>query len=274
MKYDLFRQVDNNLIINDKIQVLQNDLMGLRRKTMTTSGVIDGILEKELKSQDATEEVNNDINVFYSKRSILNRQFQICIGCGIKLPSMAYQDHLKVCAFHSKFPVRKETKTKVDVSTKLNQSNVANNAIVKSHPPRNLRVSSVGSSSITIEWDDPIFNGGAPIIDYEVFYSKRGKRMNQKCTRWCNLYPIPKNIYTIDGLAASTTYTNIKFRCKNKVGWSDFSAMIDNVKTKGKSSISTNRFMHLLYTLRSMIHYNFCLNSPSNSIVPTTIQSG
>jgi hypothetical protein len=247
MKYDLFRQVDNNLIIHDKIQVLQNDFMGLRRKTMTTSGVIDGILEKESKPHDATEEVNNDINVLYSKRSILSRQFQICTGCSRKLPSMAYQDHLKVCSFHSKFPVQKETETKGDESTKPNQSNVAIKAIVKSHPPRNLRVSSVGSSSITIEWDDPIFNGGAPIIDYEVFYSKRGKRMNQKCTKWCNLYPIPKNIYTIDGLAASTTCTNIKIRCRNKVGWSDFSAIMDDVKTKGKSSISTNKFMHLLY---------------------------
>jgi hypothetical protein len=233
MKYDLFRQVDYNLLINDKIQNLQNDLVDLRRKTMTTNGVIDGILDKESKPQDATEEVDNDLNVLYSKRNVLSHRFQICEVCNTKLPSLAYQEHLKVCAFHSRCLGQEEAETNQDLSTKHHDDD-KDDVVVKSQPPRHLRISSIGSSSITIEWDDPLFNGGAPIIDYEIFYSKRGKRMKQKCTRWCNLHPLPENIYTIDGLAASTTYSNIKIRCKNKVGWSDFSVIIDNVKTKGK----------------------------------------
>jgi hypothetical protein len=248
MNYDLFRQAEDNLLINDKLQTIQNDLADLRRKAMTANRVMDGILDRRSNPQDATEEIENDINVLYSKRNVLSHRYQICNECNTRLPLLAYQEHLKICLFRSRLSVQEETKSYPDLSTE-HQINFENKAVVKSHPPRNLQVISVGSSSITFKWDAPLFNGGAPIIDYEFVHSKRGKRMTQKCSRWCNSYPIPKNIYTIDGLEASTTYSNIKIRCKNKVGWSDFSAIIDHVQTTGKLPFSTDGSMRIVFEL-------------------------
>ena len=46
--------------------------------------------------------------------------------------------------------------------------------------------------------------------------------------------PIPYKDFVIDGLDADASYVDIKLRCRNKVGWSDFCQKIESVKTAGK----------------------------------------
>jgi len=101
--------------------------------------------------------------------------------------------------------------------------------------PRNVRVKAVGYESIALEWDPPILDGGAAIYDHEIFFSRFhinhvGKKVLRnaeamppvRTSRWCMRRPI-KQEYILQGLDASTEYVDIRMRCRNPAGWSDWS---------------------------------------------------
>lgn len=229
MNYDLFREVDRNLIINDQVQTLEFEVGELRRETLKAKSFIQDFFDRRSKPRDANQEVDYDINVRYSKRSLLNDLFVKCTSCNSELPKAAIQEHLKVC--HFKTFLMGQMLDNIESQPQTDESFFS--ATVRPQPPRNLRISSSSSSSFTIQWDSPIFDGGAAIVDYELVFSCRQRRVQVNCKCLCMRKPLPTSSFVIDGLTASNTYSNIKLRCKNDVGWSDFSSRIDSIQTQG-----------------------------------------
>ncbi len=256
-RYDIFRQISKQTTIDDHIGRFDKDLTELQALTNSKLNEIDEFVYQKQKSRslisddskDADKEIDVDIAQFYSKRNILYRSMTECPHCKERFFDSIFHDHISVCSIISKRVEQNDRKSLVE--------NLTNDEIsvpydpVKPKPPRNLRIRSVDFSSITIEWDKSIFDGGEPIIDYEVVYcvhsddpkqtSERSARIefSESCSRWCLAKPIPDNSYTIEGLPAGTKCSNIKLRCKNKVGWSGFGQRIKNTKTAGMYMFNT-----------------------------------
>ena len=121
-------------------------------------------------------------------------------------------------------------------------------AEVRPQSPRNLRIVKTSSYSIELIWDPPILDGGLPIYDFEISYIhcikeeiESGKARKQKqrhetsqCSRWCLENPVPNNTYIMSDLNASTLFLDIKIRCRNEIGWSDYSIPIERCYTSSK----------------------------------------
>lgn len=124
------------------------------------------------------------------------------------------------------------------------------NCLLEPQSPRNLRVRTVGHNFLELQWDDPLVIGGSCLYDYHIslaraFYCIKGKKIVlikklpisiEHCSIWCKKFPIPANIYRIDGLDADTTYEDIQIRCRNQTGWSPWSNSI-SAKTRGMVEI-------------------------------------
>jgi hypothetical protein len=101
--------------------------------------------------------------------------------------------------------------------------------------PRNLRVFEVGHDSFTLIWDYP--DNDNAVIDYEIKYSYLNlnegneKEVSMSCCRWCLKIPIPKGRFIMENLSPNTEYHDVAIRCRNIVGWSDFSNSIRRLTT-------------------------------------------
>ena len=190
---------------------------------------------KEENGDAADEEVNRELNISTSRRAILYSQHLKCIYCMKHIRSEYLDDHTQMCKY------------KFDSNTIASCHDVDILA-VRPHPLRNLKLVAVSFDSIRIGWDVPIFEGGEPLTDFEVSYcstltrisdncKKQGKTkvLNQRmsCLRFCNKNPSKGSSFIINGLSAGMLYLGIKIRCKNVVGWSDYSNVLESVKTKG-----------------------------------------
>ncbi len=116
-------------------------------------------------------------------------------------------------------------------------------AAVPPRPPRNLSVKSIGPDWIDLSWDPPITDGTRPVIDYEIAYSRISFEEVQHTNRhasvvpnemmipqptvctanWIMKTPVNHKGYRMRGLKAGVEYTNISIRCRNNVGWGDWS---------------------------------------------------
>lgn len=260
-RYALFRQIETHTIIDNRISQFEDDLSEIQKLTRSKIDDIDSYLSKKKglrendnigEYEDADKEVDRDINFTYSKRSILSRSMTECPKCNEQVLTNFLDEHRKICSITAKRKANVNQTPHICIGhdndgVEGDSSGKAHSPIpydpVRPNPPRNLRVRAVDYSSMTIEWDTSIFDGGEPIVDYEVVYSmqpspahniKRTKNFTEQCSRWCLTQPIPKNTFVIEGLFASTTYSDIKLRCKNRIGWSDFGSNIESVETAGK----------------------------------------
>ncbi len=183
----------------------------------------------------ADEEIDRELNISTSRRTILFSQHLECPICFSSIRKEHFEDHRQLCKYHS-------------TTDQLHATDEEESISVRPHPLRNLKVVAISFDAIQIDWDLPIFQGGEPIVDYEVSYSYTSlkkyssKKSNSKykmvhrrvfCLKFCNKSPMNKP-FVIDGLSASAQYIDVKVRCKSSVGWSDFSEPIKSVTTKGK----------------------------------------
>ena len=252
-RYDLFRQVDKQCIVDEKLDRFGKALTRLTRRTRSKIEEVDSFLSQKEKvqkygisdgGQDADEEVDKDLNVMYSRRSMLSMGLVECPTCQQRILKSMWNDHSMVCSMVAK-KTASPLESELLATERLNSHRPAiiPNAAVRPKPPRNLRVRAVDFESITIEWETTIFDGGESIMDYEIVYSiqplpkqknQRSRRVSLQCSRWCLAKPIPEKSFAIDNLAAGTNYSDLKLRCRNKVGWSDFCQKIESVTTAGE----------------------------------------
>ena len=165
----------------------------------------------------ASNDVDRELNVKYSKRSFLASQYTSCPKCHQKILLVSMHDHDLVCGFEDVNPPRHGT----------------DKISLKPLSPRNLSILDVSFDSVSIGWDPPIFDGGERIYDYELQYTCGEEFLKTiSCSCWCLKSPLPRDTFKLEGLKGSATYSNIQLRCKNVIGWSDYSEAINSIKTK------------------------------------------
>jgi hypothetical protein len=272
-RYGLIRQIAKHTSIDNQINQFGSDLAKLQNLTKSKINEIDSFISQKERlgngaddgdCKDADKEVDSDINFLFSKRSILSRAMTECPRCEKRVLNSVLDEHTMVCSVIAKQVSSRYQRPLVgnisddhtDQSNKFDQASIPYDP-VRPKPPRNLRIGAVDFSSITIEWDTSIFDGGEPIVDYEVFYcmqpspthnmQKTNKKFTELCSRWCLAHPIPQNCFVIEGLFARTTYCDIKLRCKNKVGWSKFGPKIESAATAGTSTIYNTNDTNVIY---------------------------
>lgn len=272
-RYGLIRQIAEQTITDKKIHQLDQDLTHLQRYTTIKIDEIDTFLAQKERfierynhgaatassndpDRGADKEVDRDLNLVYSKRGILSKAWNECPKCGDQVLRSMLSDHMKACSVITSKPPSSSMGPAIDTtSTSIGRTGKFPYNPVRPKPPRNLRIKAVDYSTITIEWDPSIFDGGEPIINYEVVYyvidlpppissktilenppKKLKRKFVEQCARFCLVDPIPETDYVLDHMVAGKMYSDVKLRCRNKVGWSDFCQKIENVTTAGTCS--------------------------------------
>jgi hypothetical protein len=259
-RYDLVRQIDKHCQIDDQLQNFSKEISDLKKSTRLAITEVDSFLLKKVRFQEeafgerndadfcnADKEVDRDINIHYSRRSIISKDSLHCRICGQRIQRIVYNDHLQICTMTSNARSR-ENVLNLD-GAMMKGPGVSLDVAVRPTPPRNLRIESVNHSSIHFVWEKSILDGGAPVLDYEIVYSvqfggkkKISKRESLLCSIYCLVQSLPENSFIVDYLTANTEYCDIKLRCKNKVGWSDFCQKIEGVMTAGEFLLPSSRY--------------------------------
>ena len=123
-------------------------------------------------------------------------------------------------------------------------------------PPINFRVTQISHDSFTAVWDT---NNQQTIVEYEIKYSYSStieeggddqQQVQISCSRWCMKQPVPNNgRHQVDNLQPNTRYDDISIRCRNSVGWSDFSNSISSITTTLKDENHDKRRKRFLYRI-------------------------
>lgn len=260
-RYDLIRQVEKQCIVNEQFASVESEFHHGTKNIRAELDEIDRYISaskerhgdglfaahhpsNELRKKEADSEVDEELNVTHSKRTILSANQTQCPTCGMKILNSCTASHALICSvLDDQAQVRTE-------DSNMEYNLMMEKISVRPHPPRNLKATDVSFDSISLAWELGIIDGGEPIIEYEVVYhsisvsksaptariKQRGRRQRvaMLCSRWCLMNPIPHKDFVIDGLDADASYVDIKLRCRNKVGWSDFCQKIESVKTSGE----------------------------------------
>ena len=155
-----------------------------------------------------------------------------CNLCGKKFTHKTIEKHKKKCEERQKFLEGKEGNDSTLIS------------LMPPQKPRNVVVSKLGPDYISLKWEPPILDGGCKVFDYEIGYrvchvEKIGKREVRHytdvppllCSRWVLKPPVASYGFVLTDLEASTEYSDIKVRCRNKIDWGPFSKPLDPVTT-------------------------------------------
>ena len=242
-RYPAIRQIGRQSQVEDAFFKLDGSIAESSQKARAKIGNLDSIqtrircLDYNAKvkhTETADEEIDRELNISTSKRTILYSQHIECPYC-LKCIRREHLDrHMLICMYNSKRDGNIEPHKETEIA-------------VKPHPLRNLRIVATSFDAIHLTWELPIFQGGEEISDYEVSYSHllrkycgttsaKSKMVHKtaSCLRLCKKEPFVHGSFIIDGLSASEQYFEIKIRCKNKMGWSDYSKAVESVKTRGK----------------------------------------
>ncbi len=111
-----------------------------------------------------------------------------------------------------------------------------------------MRVGEVTFGTVTLVWEPPLFDGGLPITDHIVTFSKltlnphnpKAKAQRELCpaqrlSRWCRADPLCVCSHggVVEGLQPDTLYVDFSVQCVNAVGSGAVSNSVPSVKTKG-----------------------------------------
>jgi len=125
-------------------------------------------------------------------------------------------------------------------------------------PPTNFRVTQISHDSFTAVWETN--NDQQTIVDYEIKYSyststtedggNDQRQVQTSCSRWCMKQPVPNNgRHQVDNLQPNTGYNDIAIRCRNSIGWSEFSNSINSITTSLKDENHDKRRKRFLYRI-------------------------
>lgn len=239
-RYATVRQLGHQFKIKSFLDEIDDSMDNLFQKTKVQIQTGDNIKAKDFSHGEgkfgltADQEVDRELNLLTSRRNILSSIYMDCPNCDQKIMHCCRNDHNLVC-----LGIESDVHVEIDENNQREKKKI--NIAVRPHPLRNLRVIGISCDAIQIAWDLPIFQGGEDLIDLEISYScekydeKKSQRKTEKlsCLRWCYKEPISSNCFVLDGLLASTQYSGIRMRCRNRIGWSNYSEAIDYIQTGG-----------------------------------------
>jgi len=193
---------------------------------------------KALKKADAVERMA----ALAAKRSSL-RDCHVCLR---KFDAKRLVKHVEVCKMKAD-----RAAAKASALAELPKDPVAAATLrAFATPPKApgaFRALAATCTSIPLVWNVPLFDGGSPILEYEVEYSAnvetRVSRREVTCvqepqpsahtTCWIMAVPVAHRGYTLTGLVADREYVSLRVRALNQKGSGDWSAVIKSVRTTG-----------------------------------------
>ena len=160
-RYDIIRQVEKQCIVNEQFasiesklhhgtKVLRAELDEIDRYLSTSKEQHgDGLFttyhpSKGVEKKEADREVDEELNVTNSKRSVLSTRQTQCPSCGMKMLKSFTACHALVCSVLNDPDQVKTESSNVEYTLMMEKISV------RPHPPRNLKVTEVSFSSVTL----------------------------------------------------------------------------------------------------------------------------
>lgn len=118
-------------------------------------------------------------------------------------------------------------------------TNLSSDHATPPQAPYEVVLMSADTNSLTIKWQPPVFDGGAPIFDYEVMFRVRrevvtGLNRSEfveddldeplRTARWCLAFPVCFEGTVLEDLPADCEFLDLRVRALNDIGpgvWSD-----------------------------------------------------
>jgi hypothetical protein len=211
----------------DALSDLEQRIIKMREGLLAPSGL------------DPTDVImNNDLRA--NNKQKLDNMFAKCAICSRKILADLLDVHTRSCIKLGGKSVEESKMPVFDIHSNI----VTEKTTFLPEPPRECKCSGKGSSYVSFEWLPPVFNGGLPIIQYEISYKAysvhfdpvskfRSVRVidmpNILCSRWCITDPIPHQGFKVIGLSASGTYVDWRVRCYNVKGCSEWTDLASSV---------------------------------------------
>lgn len=236
--------------------------------------------ELELKMQmKARERLESFDQV---KRASFLATVLTCPECGKGILASHLQTHLRKCREQQRIRVFWEEQSRSGKLKDPARRTLAEQAeqlgVMKPLPPQDLRLVSVTSDSIELAWEPPIFTGGynLDIHDYIIEYAVQTTRYHRKkpiievteqpavsTSRFCALIPVNPGHFILDNLNASTSYTHIRVRAKNKAGLSEPSNEVGPIATD--APVQPSPPLMLMLAAASQESLTFVWSDPVNT---------
>lgn len=198
-------------------------------------------MRSDLKTLHVTTVVEDiAANLRISNQSHADSKFVMCGRCDRKILVRLFAAHDTACArLKSEDTLYQGIRPVPFVGAEVQQL-IDTFATFVPQPPRNISMVSKGATFIEWSWMPPVFDGGLPIIDYEIRYVAKSvdfdkekgkfKKKTETCpslrtSQWCLLDPVLHKGYKMVGLKGATEYHDLNLRCANLLGWSEWVPM-------------------------------------------------
>jgi WD40 repeat protein/tetratricopeptide (TPR) repeat protein len=180
------------------------------------------------------------IEEFKNQVHLKNSNLQQCSICLRSYPKGKIDEHVYRC---TKKNIRMNKKAEQDAA---GGTSVSEGATVPG-PVHHLKAMTPTCSAIPLQWEPPLFNGGAPIFDYQIEYTKRIKIQESinrfyfieevvkapvSSTLWVLKAPVNHRGFNLPNLEGDTVYSHIRVRAVNEKGAGPWSEPLNAIKTQ------------------------------------------
>lgn len=181
------------------------------------------------------------IEEFKNQVHLKNSNLKQCSICLRSYPKGKIDEHVYRC---TKKNIRMNKKAEQDAAGGM--SVVSEGATVPG-PVQHLKAMTPTCSMIPLQWEPPLFNGGAPIFDYQIEYTKRIKIQESinrfyfieeavkapvSSTLWVLKAPVNHRGFNLPNLDGDTVYSHIRVRAVNEKGAGPWSEPLNAIKTQ------------------------------------------
>lgn len=181
------------------------------------------------------QERNATLRILQDAEARREAEIAVCPLCSRKFKRDSMGTHVPACCEK----LRLRVKQMIPKSTRKNPHATIPTA------PAELKCLWTSPTAIALAWKAPVFDGGAPITQYEIQYGTRepiiearrirGYELIPKppifTTRWHVASPIAASGFNITGLPSSTEFNAFKVRAYNDMGASPWSEVLDSLVT-------------------------------------------
>jgi hypothetical protein len=248
----IISRANQQLKLEDDIRALNSDVSRVSRLGKARIDALDDMerrlrrMRHQLKTTTIPT-VNDSVaaDLYISNKSQVDAQFTVCTRCQRRILIKLMKAHDTACAkLKSKDTIYQGLRPVPKVDDEV-QGLIDEYATFVPQPPRNIAIKDKGTSFIVWTWDPPVFEGGLPVLDYEISYNAniiefdkstgKYKRYVEACrslltTTCIRPMPVAHTGYSMIGLHAGTEYTEIVIRCRNEHGWSEWTPMVTKIE--------------------------------------------
>jgi len=253
-RFPLMRRVDQHFTLQSKLENYGEEISRVSGRNKTALASL-GSQERRIREMQALlrgESSSSDNYQVDTNNNISQQRQQHEQQSG---SSENKNNDMLVRQIHSSMPVDNtdESDNVIATSSATQESNDYQIKSVPS-PPINFCVTLISHDSFTAVWDTNN-NDEQTIVDNEIKYSYSTtkddgddqQQVQISCSRRCMKQP--NRWHQVDNLQPNTCYNNIAIRCRNSIGWSEFSNPINSIATSVKDENHDKRRKRFLYRI-------------------------